>query len=341
MPTTSDFWAMSRAQSASQPQHVKLTFGELSAYDPATHTGKFKLVMFSDQADPTGNTPIETGFLQIMTPYVGELDSQGNPTGMQFVPKLGAQSLVLFADEAGMHAICGLLLYNAGGDAPPFPGGKINGWKDPNLAHVTTTVDGAIPGDCAGAARLGGNGYTQVSTQGGHSSYQDDIAQKVGILSAAGHSVLLNDAGQILSIVSKGGHTFHLDDAGQVVSILSTGGHHINMNDATGVMGLLPVGGLTPTLNLGSIIGGGASMHPAIGKNDIDTLLHDSSTGIDKLRSLDQTAMVNAIANGLAGSGFLVGGPAASVVAAAINGFLGSLTASVTPNGSAMVNLHE
>lgn len=341
--SATDFWAASRAQSSSRPQHVKLTFGELTAYDPATHTGKFNLMVFADQDDPTGGTPIETPFIQIMTPWSG----QGS--GVQFQPMVGSQALVLFADELAIHPICGMLLFN-GTDTPPFADGKSNGWLDPNNASITTTADGATHGDGAGAARLAGNKYTLVSTQGGHTISQDDIAQKILAKSAGGHSILWNDAGQILSIVSAGGHVLHLDDANQEVQIITSLGHKITLNDAASSQAIAIISKLGHemkmddianifshvaaaggSVNLGAVAGG---LHPAIHYQDIYNMINDGTAGIDKLRLDDLKNVANAVAAGMAASG-VPSAPGAGLIISYISG----LTPTFQPPGSSKVNV--
>lgn len=192
-------WSAIRAHANSGPKSLTCTYGELSAYDPVTHTGKFKLPMYPDTSnDPSGNTLVETGFIQIATL------ANGPGYGAQFVPPQDGQALIFFADMNNIMPVGALFLFNDMEQAP-FPDGKTNGFMDKNGSSHTTTDDGPTAGDNAGGARTVGAKYTSYSTKGGHSFTQDDVARAVKSTSAGGFYTLYDDAGRVLSHVTPGG----------------------------------------------------------------------------------------------------------------------------------------
>jgi len=129
-----------------------VTFGELSAYDPATNCGKFKLPL---HRDPVTDLPIETGFIQLGTPFAGP------KIGMQFPPVLDAQALVVYIDLGRVYPVAAVFMCNDV-DTPPFTDGKSAGWLDGKGNFVKTTQDGSSPGDGLGGTRMGGGDYASI-----------------------------------------------------------------------------------------------------------------------------------------------------------------------------------
>lgn len=121
---------------------LRFTWGELTQYDPKTHSGKFHLPIHLD--DNTGR-PIETNFIPIGTPITGI------GYGMQFQVEAGMQALIVFVDKD--IPICACFTFNQI-DTPPFTDGLTNGWKDKTGNLVTT--------DSNGNARLVGTTRTEL-----------------------------------------------------------------------------------------------------------------------------------------------------------------------------------
>lgn len=211
------FFQAMRLNSNNKSVTLQVTYGELSAYDPTTHTGKFLLPLHLDDNDE----PIETGFLQIGTPF------NGPGYGAQFPPASGAQALIHFLDADGIYPVSAVFTFNDI-EAVPFPDGKTWGHKDPLGSSVTTTVDGATEGDGVGAARIFGKAYSATSTTSGHSFTQDDIAQQVKMASAAGFHTLYDDAGRVLSHVTPGGLIHHMGDLTNEISTIAP---HVGIGD--------------------------------------------------------------------------------------------------------------
>jgi len=127
------------------------THGELSAYNPQAHAGKFLLPLHRDSSDQ----PIETGYVPIATMFSGPAQ------GMQFEPVAGAQAIIFFMDGQKFFPVLAVLVYNAV-EHPPFTDGKSRGWLDSKSNAIKTTDDGSTPGDGAGGARMVGTGYASV-----------------------------------------------------------------------------------------------------------------------------------------------------------------------------------
>lgn len=147
-----DLFNTMKIAAAQGNQQLHVTFGELSAYDPVTGCGKFLLPLHRDAND----NPIETGFLQIGTPYAGP------GYGAQFPPPLQAQALIVYVDLGRIYPVAATFLSNDI-DQPPFTDGKSAGWKDNKGTFVKTTQDGSSPGDGHGGARVGGGAYASVT----------------------------------------------------------------------------------------------------------------------------------------------------------------------------------
>jgi hypothetical protein len=164
-------------------------FGELAAYNPVNHTGQFNL---PGHPDPITGQPTVTGFIQLGTPYVGT-----DGSGAQFPPKIGAQAIIMFLDTRQEFPIFSQWYFNSV-ELPPFPNGSTAGWVDPKGSSVTTTADGATPGDGVGAVKSTGAGYHQIGTSTGqitiHNSATGEIAHlassvNIGALKSAMTSV--------------------------------------------------------------------------------------------------------------------------------------------------------
>jgi hypothetical protein len=130
---------------------LKFELGELTDYDPTTHTAKFNLPMVTDENDNIQ----ETGFLPLGTMFTGV------GFGLQFPPDQGDQALILFLDHNGSTPMAAVFLYNQT-ETPPFTDGKSWGWLDKLGNFVKTTKDGANAGDGAGGARVLGQAYASV-----------------------------------------------------------------------------------------------------------------------------------------------------------------------------------
>ena len=78
-------------------------------------------------------------------------------------------------------------------DAAPFPAGTTWGWQDPNGSVVTTTTDGATPGDGAGGVKTVAKGFHLSGTLGGHIDSMDDIAQLAKRVTPGGLTTWHND----------------------------------------------------------------------------------------------------------------------------------------------------
>jgi hypothetical protein len=209
-----DTWAAIRAHSNSAPKSLSCTFGELTAYDPATHTAKFQLPMFPDNS----GTPIETGWVQLATLQ------NGPGYGAQFVPPQGGQAIIFFMDHGNILPVGALFLFNDI-EHPPFTDGKTNGYIDQHGSGHTTTDDGKTPGDGAGAARTIGKKFTSIGTSGGHATTQDDIAGQVKVATAGGHYDLYDDTGRVISRVTAGGlQTIHDDAKAEIAHLAANVG---------------------------------------------------------------------------------------------------------------------
>lgn len=216
-----DFFAALRAHANAGDKPIQMTFGELTAYDPTTHAGKFDLVLYPDSRDTSGMTPMETGWVQIATPY------NGPAYGAQFPPPDRAQALVFFVDGAGVLPVGALFLFNDIEQAP-FPDGKTAGWKDKKGSALKTTEDGPTPGDGAGGAHVIGNKYTSQGTGGGHLLTQDDIAKQVKMATSGGHYDLYDDVGRVIKRVTAGGlQTIHDDAATEIAHVAG----HVGLGD--------------------------------------------------------------------------------------------------------------
>ena len=131
--------------------HVKFEFGELTVYDPATHTAQFTLPMVRDENDDMQTT----GFLPVGTFFTGP------GYGAQFPPPQDAQALIAFVDHRGFNPVAALFLFNSV-ETPPYPDGHTWGWIDAKNNEVKTTKDGATAGDGKGGARVVGAAYASV-----------------------------------------------------------------------------------------------------------------------------------------------------------------------------------
>lgn len=195
--------------SSFQATQVKMEYGELTAYDPATYTAEFELPMVLDEND----NPQHTGFIPIGTMLAG------TSFGMQFTPVEGMQALILFMDHRGFSPVAAVFLANQV-NPPPFPDGKTQGWLDSQGSSITTTIDGSTPGDGVGAARVFGKAYTAATTTLGHSFTQDDVLRQVKQSTAGGFYTLYDDVGRAISHVTPGGITHLLDDStGEMASL--------------------------------------------------------------------------------------------------------------------------
>ena len=131
--------------------HVKFEFGELTLYDPATHTAQFLLPMVRDENDEMQTT----GFLPVGTFF------SGPNYGAQFPPPQDAQALIAYVDHRGFNPVAALFLYNSV-ETPPYPSGNTWGWKDPQKSEIKTTKDGSTQLDGKGGARIVGASYASV-----------------------------------------------------------------------------------------------------------------------------------------------------------------------------------
>lgn len=190
-------WQTLRENTANLSPNIMLTMGELTAYDPATHTAKFNLVLFPDLvADPTGATYVETSFLPLATPMTGP------GYGAQFTPCIGGQALVFLAGGQSQLPIAALFLFN-NVETPPFPSGEqTGGWQDASGASHTTTKSGATPGDGAGGAKVGGNEYAIISTVAGHFTSYDTIAQLIQTKTVGGLHTIHSDGTSEISHIA-------------------------------------------------------------------------------------------------------------------------------------------
>jgi hypothetical protein len=152
MSSESEFFQMMKLNSHSGTVQMLATYGELSVYDPATHSAKFLLPLHRDNS----NNPIETGFLQVGTFF------NGPGYGAQFPPPVAAQAVILFIDAKKIVPVAAVFLMNDV-ETPPFTDGKSAGWQDAKGSKIRTTVDGATPGDGAGGARVSGSEYASVT----------------------------------------------------------------------------------------------------------------------------------------------------------------------------------
>jgi hypothetical protein len=112
---------------------LQVTFGELTSYNAALHEGKFNLPA---HPDPTTGALMEVGPLQLGT--IGT----GPGYGVQFVPAVGAQALIIYVDLGRMYPVAAVFLYN-NVEHPPFPDGAANGWKDSAGQVVKTVTSGS------------------------------------------------------------------------------------------------------------------------------------------------------------------------------------------------------
>lgn len=179
-------------------QTPSFEFGELYAYDPTNHTGQFKLPAYgADPSDPSGQTPVLTGFIQLGTFY-----TDANGGGAQFPPQIGAQAVIFFLDQAKRYPMCGVFYFNAQ-DTPPFPDGTTWGWMDRYGNFVTTTTDGATPGDGAHGVKLFANGgFTSIATLSGFSHTQDDLAQEAKQVTPGGLQTIHSDVTEEIAHVA-------------------------------------------------------------------------------------------------------------------------------------------
>lgn len=151
---------------SSQTTTVPLTvnWGELSVYDPQTHTGKFLLPEHVETHGVNSGNPMETPYIPI-----GSLIA-GAGYGAQFPPPVGAQAVILWVGNA--VPIAAVFTYNAL-ETPPFPDGQTSGWKDAYGNAVKTNPSGVTVAD--------GHGNTIVTS-----------AQGVTITDVNGNSVVMS-----------------------------------------------------------------------------------------------------------------------------------------------------
>lgn len=164
------------------------TYGELSAYDPTLHAGKFLVVLHRDQ---NTDVPIETGYMPLGTMFTGV------NAGEQFPPIIGAQALVIFVDGNVDLPVGAVFLSNAV-EYPPFPDGKTRGWKDAKANVIKTTDDGASPGDGLGGARVVGHGYASVIAPHIELGTAEGLGASQGVMTKADGQALAN---AIISVV--------------------------------------------------------------------------------------------------------------------------------------------
>lgn len=225
-----EFFANMRASARAEATSLFFAYGEVSAYDPATHSAKFLLPQHPQTAAGSNQgQPMETGFIQLGSQYTGP------GVGAQFPPPLNAQALIAFLDQNFELPVSTCFMYNDV-ENPPFPDGKSRGWVDEKGNSFTTSQDGPSANDGVGAARVNGAKYVQHTTDGGHAITMDDVHQILEHYSAGGHVFALDDVLQQVRTITTGGHQQIMDDINKVMFIKSALGHKLTLSDLPGAV---------------------------------------------------------------------------------------------------------
>lgn len=190
---------------------TRFELGELTDYDPATHTAKFTLPMAVDEND----TEVETGYIPIGT------FATGPAYGSQFPPDVGQQALIIFADSKGFTPIGAFFLFNEV-ETPPFPDGKTSGWKDKTGSVVSSNED-STPGngDGLGSTQIIGKSTAMSQTAGGHSHEQSDVKGETLQQTPKGHKHRLSDTLNRIEHETVDGLKHTLDDVRASVDTFS------------------------------------------------------------------------------------------------------------------------
>jgi hypothetical protein len=266
---------------------------------------------------------------------------------------VGGERVHLVPTQSGYAAI---IQHNEDDAIPDLPAGErwvqhrnANGDVDAYWRH---TNDGPTEGDGLGGAQYGGQGaLSTFTTKSGHKVTLNDTTQQVTVETSGGHVTTMDDSAGTITTTTSSGHSIELNDPAQTITVQTQSGLSDVFSDVAGTITrtvpnatlIVQQGeeGVAAAINaIAPSVGFGAAFHDleptaaAIVNNDLNTMLNDSSTGINVQRLVDIKNVITAMITAMAASGV----PSLPTAAACI-GELATLANIPTPAGSAIVRL--
>jgi hypothetical protein len=153
----------------------------------------------------------------------------GNQTGLYFVPNVGANVWVEFADGDPSQPIWsgGYPVQSASGTGVNTPKSVQTGY--PNVQAIRTSSGHEITFN----NNPGSLGFT-ITSSTGHAIQVNDVNKHISLTTVGGHNVILDDLLQRINMTSAGGHNVVLDDLNKKIQALDSAGNKFLMNAEAG-----------------------------------------------------------------------------------------------------------